>query len=240
MPGLLLGGLVVATPRMTPECGDVRPVAMETRQGTFDGAASVELMLACGDLSVTTAPGSDWQLEAGNARSAGAAVEASADRLSITSADREHMFDFIRGADVWRLSLPDGEHAGPGRGGERRAWSVRPGRCAPGEPAADGERRRGPGRPGRRHGRPPVDERERGEGLAGACRRPATSAPTSPSTPAPSRSARRTSSACGSTTRSCSASTTYAGLVRVGDTWESPGLLDGKPPRGRDHLGQRW
>jgi hypothetical protein len=106
MPGLLLGGLVVATPRMAPECGDVRPAAMETRQGTFNGAASVELMLACGDLSVTTATGSDWQLEAGNARSAGAAVEASASRLSITSADREHMFDFIRGADVWRLSLP--------------------------------------------------------------------------------------------------------------------------------------
>lgn len=106
LPGLLIGGLAAATPRMVPACGDVRPATMETRQGTFDGAASVELMLACGDLSVTTAPGRDWLLEAGNARSAAAAVEASAGRLSITSADPEHVFDVIRGADVWRLSLP--------------------------------------------------------------------------------------------------------------------------------------
>ena len=114
MPGLLLGGLVVATPRMAPECGDVRPAAVEARQGTFDGAASVELVLACGDVSVTTAPGSAWQLEAGNARSAGPAddarsagpiVDASADRLSIRS-DRTRPFEVARGADVWQISLP--------------------------------------------------------------------------------------------------------------------------------------
>ena len=106
MPGLLLGGLVVATPRMAPECGDVRPASMVTRQGSFEGAASVDLRLACGDVSVTAAPGSGWQLEAGNGRNAVAVVDASANRLSVASSDRERMFDFVRGADVWRLSLP--------------------------------------------------------------------------------------------------------------------------------------
>jgi hypothetical protein len=106
MPGLLLGGLVVATPRMAPECGDVRPASMVTRQGSFEGAASVDLRLACGDVSVTAAPGSGWQLEAGNGRSAVAVVDASANRLSVASSDRERMFDFVRGPDVWRLSLP--------------------------------------------------------------------------------------------------------------------------------------
>jgi hypothetical protein len=43
---------------------------------------------------------------AGNARSAGPIVDASADRLSIRSADRTRPFDVARGADVWQISLP--------------------------------------------------------------------------------------------------------------------------------------
>ena len=106
MPGLLLGGLVVAAPRMAPECGVVQPASFATRQGTFDGAASVDLTLACGDLSVTTAPGNGWQLQAGNTTGADATVGVSADRLSVTSSGQRRPFDFIRGGDVWRLSLP--------------------------------------------------------------------------------------------------------------------------------------
>ena len=105
MPGLLLGGLVVATPRMPTECSDVRPAAIETRQGRFDRAASVDLILACGDLSVTTGPGAP-----GSSRPATPAARA---RRSTRpgpalgrSADRERPFDFARGADDWRLALP--------------------------------------------------------------------------------------------------------------------------------------
>ncbi len=106
MPGLLLGGLVVAAPRMAPECGDIRPASFATRQGTFDGAASVDLTLACGELSVTTAPGNGWQLQTGNTPGAAPMVGVSADRLSVVSSSREHAFDFIRGGDEWQLSLP--------------------------------------------------------------------------------------------------------------------------------------
>ncbi len=106
MPGLLLGGMVVAVPRMVPECGGVQPATFDTRQGTFDGAASVDLTLACGDLTVTTVPGTGWQLQAGNAGGATPAVDVSADRLSVTSSGQPRPFGFARGGDVWRLAMP--------------------------------------------------------------------------------------------------------------------------------------
>ena len=106
MPGLLLGGLVVAMPRMMPECGGVQAGSFDTRQGTFDGAASVNLSLACGELSVTTAPGSGWQLRASNTTGAPAAVAVSADGLSVTSSSQRRPFGFARGGDSWQLVLP--------------------------------------------------------------------------------------------------------------------------------------
>ncbi len=105
-PGLLLGGLVVAAPQMVPGCGGVEPASFETRQGTFEGAASVDLRLACGELSVTTVPGSGWRLEAGDGSGAAAVVDVSADRLSVASSSRTRPFGFTRRGDDWRLSLP--------------------------------------------------------------------------------------------------------------------------------------
>jgi hypothetical protein len=105
-PGLLLGGLVVAAPQMVPGCGGVEPASSETRQGTFEGAASVALRLACGELAVSTVPGNGWRLEAGDGPGAAAVVDASADQLSVASSNRGHSFGFTRGGDDWRLSLP--------------------------------------------------------------------------------------------------------------------------------------
>jgi hypothetical protein len=84
----------------------VEPASFETRQGTFGGAASVDLRFACGELSVTTVPGNGWRLEDGDGSGAAATVDASADRLTVTSSDRNHPFRFTRGGDDWRLSLP--------------------------------------------------------------------------------------------------------------------------------------
>ena len=106
MPGLLLGGLVVAAPQVVPDCGGIQPAGSDTRQGTFIGAASVDLSLACGELSVTTAPGSGWQLQTADTTGAVATVSASADRLSVTSSSQRRPFGFIRGGEDWRLSLP--------------------------------------------------------------------------------------------------------------------------------------
>ena len=106
MPGLLLGGLVVTAPRIGLDCGIGRPVTSATRQGTFDGQASVDLRLACGDLTVTTVPGTGWLLQAGNTNGRQAAVDVSANRLSIASSGRQRFFDLARGGDAWQLSLP--------------------------------------------------------------------------------------------------------------------------------------
>ncbi len=104
MPGLMLGGLIAVGPRVVPTCGHVEPASIATQQGTFVGAAAVDLRLGCGDLSVTTAPGNGWQLQAGDGT--GFRVDASADRLSVASSNHGRMFDFGRHGDTWRLALP--------------------------------------------------------------------------------------------------------------------------------------
>ena len=106
MPGLLLGGLIVAVPRFVPGCDGIGPTTFDTRQGTFAGAASVDLTLACGDLTVTTVPGTGWQLQSGNAGGATPAVDVSGNRLSVTSAGERRSFGFTPGGDAWRLALP--------------------------------------------------------------------------------------------------------------------------------------
>ncbi len=106
MPGLLLGGVVVAAPQVGLECSDIQPATFVTRQGTFEGPASVELELRCGELSVSTAPGTAWQLEAGNATGAAASVDGSANRLRVVTSDQARPFGPFRGSDAWRLSLP--------------------------------------------------------------------------------------------------------------------------------------
>ncbi len=106
VPGLLLGGAVVAAPQIGPECREMQPASFATRQGTFDGPASVDLTLACGDLSVTTAPGAGWHLEAGNAKGPAPEVDISADRLRVASSSLDRVFGPFRSSDVWRLWLP--------------------------------------------------------------------------------------------------------------------------------------
>ncbi len=116
VPGLLIGGIVVAAPVVTPdlgmECDGTRPVSLETRQGTFPGAGSVDLHLTCGDLTVTTLPGNGWSLETGNDRGKPAVVEVSTGRLSVVSAAGGRPFGLHRGADAWRLALPTADALG--------------------------------------------------------------------------------------------------------------------------------
>ena len=85
---------MVAAPQLAPGCGDVGPVSLATQQGTFGGAAAVDLTLACGDLKVTTAPGSGWLFEAGNASGAVPAVA----RLGRSALDRPRRAGVIRSA----------------------------------------------------------------------------------------------------------------------------------------------
>ncbi len=105
MPGLLLGGMVVAAPGMSIDCGAATVGSTQARQGVFGGPAAVSLNLACGDLTVTAVPGDGWQLATGDGAAA-PAVNATADRLSVASANHRRWASFAHDKDTWLVSLP--------------------------------------------------------------------------------------------------------------------------------------
>jgi hypothetical protein len=106
IPGLLLGGLVMAAPHMAVDCGVSTPATFTTQEGTFDGPATVDLSLACGDLSVTTAPGTRWEVTADRTSGPAPTVRASGDRLTVESSDRKYRFGTSWGADSVAVTLP--------------------------------------------------------------------------------------------------------------------------------------
>lgn len=108
-PGLLLGGLVVAGPQITPDCRFAEPGSFTARQGSFDGPATVDLMLACGELSVTTTPGSGWELRTGDTNAAAPRIDVAANRLGVRSSGADRAFRFPTGGDTWRVVLPTAE-----------------------------------------------------------------------------------------------------------------------------------
>ncbi len=105
VPGLLLGGMIVAVPDFSPGCGDVQPASFATQVGTFGDAAAVNLELNCGELDVTTAPGHSWQVQTGDTGVPVPMIRSTPDGLSVASADRTRAFG-MHGTDVWRIALP--------------------------------------------------------------------------------------------------------------------------------------
>ncbi|HEY6058854.1 MAG TPA: hypothetical protein VIV06_12545, partial [Candidatus Limnocylindrales bacterium] len=93
-------------PHIAFDCGRGDPSSFATREGALDGSARVEVTAGCGALSVTTAPGSAWQLVAGSTAGRSPRVTASATSLSIDAGDRGGWHGFGGGRDVWRLTLP--------------------------------------------------------------------------------------------------------------------------------------
>lgn len=107
LPGLLLGGLVVAVPTLPGACVStgVGP-GSATRRGTFSGDGSVNLRLACGDLTVTAAPGGGWLVETSGTAS-GPVIEASDRLLSVTSSARRATGELAWGGEAWHVTLPE-------------------------------------------------------------------------------------------------------------------------------------
>jgi len=108
LPGLLIGGLVVAAPDMTPECRLADPASYSTRQGTFEEAATVDLQIDCGHLSVTTGSGTGWQVRTGDTKAAAPVVDVSAGRLSVRSSERRDHVGLPWGGDALDVTLPTG------------------------------------------------------------------------------------------------------------------------------------
>ena len=106
IPGLLLGGVVVAAPDMTSWCDDPASGPVIAQDGTFRGAATVELDLACGDLTVGTTPGTAWRVSTIDLADDAARVVAEDDHLTVTSFPDDRKVDWGRDADDWDIALP--------------------------------------------------------------------------------------------------------------------------------------
>jgi hypothetical protein len=111
VPGLVLGGAFAVAPRFTGDCGArAEPAITETQQGTFDLPASVSVYGGCGTITITTAPGNAWHLDAGNTADRTASVRSSPQSLSVQASGREDGLTFLNaGRDVWALTLPTSE-----------------------------------------------------------------------------------------------------------------------------------
>jgi len=111
VPGLVLGGAFAVAPRYTGDCGArTEPAVTERQEGTFDRPASVSVFGGCGSITINTAPGNAWHLDAGNTADRTATVRSSPMSLSVQATDREDGLTFLNaGRDVWVLTLPTTE-----------------------------------------------------------------------------------------------------------------------------------
>jgi hypothetical protein len=108
VPGLLLGGVVVAAPDMASICDQRDAGPTLSQDGTFTGPATIDLSLACGEMAIRTVPGTGWQLETVAIDDGTARVVATGDRLSVSSTEDHWRYGFGRDGDDWQLALPTG------------------------------------------------------------------------------------------------------------------------------------
>lgn len=107
MPGLMLGGMIAAAPRISAICDGDLAAPMTTRTGSFTGPASVDLVIRCGRMEVGTAPGTTWRVDADARGGWVAGIDESPTRLRVASG-RENWFGSRNGSDAWRATLPTG------------------------------------------------------------------------------------------------------------------------------------
>ena len=109
-PGLLLGATFAAVPALPTPCTDLDQPdrAAVTREGSFGSTASVELSLACGDMAVTTIPGAAWRIDARDGTARRTEVKDGADRLVVDSDGRTARFAWNSGPVDWDVALPTG------------------------------------------------------------------------------------------------------------------------------------
>jgi hypothetical protein len=108
--GLVVGSLFAVGPRFS--CGNSNGGSSTvSREGTFAGAAQVELDLQCGSASVTTSPDGRWHVNASSTDANNSEVTSSDSSLAIKSGDGNRWW-FDRGAENWTVELPSGQSIG--------------------------------------------------------------------------------------------------------------------------------
>jgi hypothetical protein len=108
--GLVLGSLFAVGPQLG--CGPGGSTTGSTsRDGSFAGAAQVELNLQCGRATVTTSPDSQWHVSATSTDSSNPDVSFSATSLTVSSGNRDGWW-LQRGEEDWNVALPSGQAIG--------------------------------------------------------------------------------------------------------------------------------
>ena len=109
--GLVLGGVVVAAPdavRFDGFCPERTTAPVETRDGTFGASGTIDLDFSCGELDVSTAAGDAWSLDSLGLADETARVVQVGDTVTIETAEDGWRWGHRPTGDAWRLTLPSG------------------------------------------------------------------------------------------------------------------------------------
>jgi hypothetical protein len=108
MPGLVLGALVAEAPAagdFSMDCRIADVADYDTREGAFTGFGTVDVTLDCGDVTITSVPGKGWQVQTGDIGGPAPVVNASGEQLTVESA-REPRHAWNSDGDSFRISIP--------------------------------------------------------------------------------------------------------------------------------------
>jgi hypothetical protein len=111
LPGLAFGGSVAAIPSGLPvPCTDGSGPVREAgiRSGSLGPAAVVDLTLSCGEIRVTTQPGTGWSFAAHEGANRTSNLSSFADRLVASSDARVRSWQPSTGRVDWDVVLPTG------------------------------------------------------------------------------------------------------------------------------------
>src|SRR5512141_2102020 len=109
--GVIVGGLLAGSIGVDFGCGSTRGTTpFESRKGPLTAAAaSVDIDLSCGDLTVGVASGTDWRVEGEDRDGTGPNLAAGNDSLRLTTRDSNRgPFGALGDRETWRVTLPDG------------------------------------------------------------------------------------------------------------------------------------
>jgi len=104
--GLVVGSAFTIGPNVGCGGGDQNSRAI-SQSGSFDGGTTVELDLQCGSANVITSTDGQWHVDATNTGGNPPHVTSSGNRLQVGTADGKK-WSFDRGRDDWQVQLPAG------------------------------------------------------------------------------------------------------------------------------------
>lgn len=100
------GALIAVGPTLSLNCGGADPTALTSRSGEFGASAGVDLAFNCGELDVVMTHDPGWTVASGQRGGDPARITARSDRLEVRSPDSGRWWD--SGRQRWEVSLPTG------------------------------------------------------------------------------------------------------------------------------------